>query len=808
MPPPTEPSLPPSRSKLGEYVLGSSPQQRDGIVRLLRVVAIHVCSLLIMYLTSLAGWIPAWQVAVMLAYFPTGWLLFYTLMRSGWSARLADPSLDTAVTMFGMSTVVAIYAMMDVGRGLALQLVCVVLVMHIDRLRLRQALLITFGSVVALIATLGALWWFTPERIDLRIETYNLALAAVLLPIAAFLIGETHRVSTRAMQHSDVLAAALDQLRGQSLQDDATGLPNPRHMTDLMLGEIKRQGRTGHAFCLTGLDAVITGPDLPIETRNDVQRQFAQLAAKFIDPADTLGSWVNGRLLLMQPATRLPSTQDTLSRLRLAVREYGWARIEKGLHVTLSAGSAEHQFTDSLDLTLERVERALQRARLSGHDCSATDPDLPGHDSPPASTGTQAMTAPLQAQPISASPSAPLRQRMRPVMRVAADGIAPPTHDVIQAMPTWLTRGLHCLKDLLLGADPALRERLRLPLAGSLVYALWLILLHTYALPKGMIAPGFARWLTAGDVIGMLAFYPLIRSGWSARRVDPSLILPQVLYGCGICAISFVTTPDFRAVALQVMCFVQLFGMATLTARQTRVMAGATILMQLGALAWVWVAQTGERHILVEAFTVGTSCFIVACISLQSFRFSQIRQQVRREQGALLQAAEHIRGQQLVDAQTGLYNREHMAAQLDREIARHRRTGQGFCIALIGLDPTMRSGGRHGHATANDLLTRFGQIARTQLRQTDLLGHWSDQTFLALLPDTETGNQGVLGLERLRLQVAAQPAPDEAPDSRTTLSCGIAEFRASEPITRLLTRAERGLYTARASGGNRCVVAD
>lgn len=798
--------LPPTRSKLGEYVLGPYPLQRDGISRLLRVVLIHICSLLIMSLTSLAGWIPAWQVAVMSAYFPTGWLVFYTLMRSGWSARLADPSLDTAMTMFGMSTVVAIYAMMDVGRGLALQLVCVVLVMHIDRLRLRQAMLITFGSVAALITTLIALWWFTPDRIDLRIEIYNLALATVLLPIAAFLIGETYRVSTRAMQHSGMLATTLEQLRGQSLQDDITGLPNQRHMTNLMLGEVKRQGRTGQVFCLTCFDAAITGPDQSVETRNEVLRQIAQLAGKFIDPADTLACWSNGRLLLMQPATRLPAMQATIDRLRQAVREYGWARIDKNLRVTLSAGSVEHQFTDSLDVTLERVQRALQRAQQSGLDCSATDPDLPAHRNAPIAANARATTALLQAEPISATPSAPTRQRMRPVMRVAADGGAATAHDPVNAMPAWLMRGLNGLKTLLLGADPALRERLRLPLAGSLVYASWLILLHSYALPKGMVAPGFARWLTTGDLIGMLAFYPLIRSGWSIRWADPSLMLPQMLYGCGICAISFVTTPDFRPVALQVMCFVQLFGMATLTARQTRLMAVSTILMQLGALAWVWVAQTGERHIMIEAFTVSTSCFIVACIGLRSFRFSQVRQQVQQEQGALAQAVERIRSQLFIDALTGLFNHQHMADQLDREIARHRRTGQGFCIALIGLDLAARANVRQ--AAIENLLTRFAQTARNLLRQTDLLGRWSDQTFLALLPDTETGTQGVPGLERLRQHVAAQPAPEAAPDLRATLSCGIAEFRADEPVARLLARAERGLYTARASGGNRCVLAD
>jgi diguanylate cyclase (GGDEF)-like protein len=804
----TEIPLPTPNGTPGDRFFGTNPKQRDGIERLLRVALIHICCISLMGLAGMAGLVPGIRLAYMLGYFAMGWVVFYTLMRSGWSNRLADPSLDTAITVFGMSTVVVAYSLMDIVHGLALQFICIVLVMHIDRLRIRLAILITFGCVATLIAILAAQWWFTPESLNLRIEIYNLALVTLLLPIAVFLINEAHRVSTQAMQHSGTLTDTLNQLREQALQDPTTGLPNRRHMTRLMLQEIKRQGRTGQPFCLTFFEVEWPTSFDPGETqhaaRDEVLRQVAQLASGSIDSADSLACWSRGRLLLMQPVTHLAGAQEVASRVLQAVREHNWARIQRSLNVTLSAGSTEHLFTDSLDVTIERAERALQRARQVGPDRLVTEPDLAQQGAARNSTLRASAPARSAYQPASSTPSTPSRKRMRPVMRVSTEHGTKPGNSPL--VSDWLQRQLHRLKLLVLSTDPTIRDDLRLSLAGSVVYAVWLILLHSYALPNGLIASEFAHWLTVYDLIGMLVFYPLIRSGWSRRWQDGQLALAQMLYGCGACATCYAAAPDLRAESLQIMCFIQLFGMAALTAWQTRVIALSAIAMQCAALAWAYVTRTNEQQALLEVVTVATSCYIVARISLQSYRFSQFREKVHAEQDTLNEAVEQIRNQLMHDPLTGLLNRRYMDELLNQEAARVQRSGRNFCVALIGLDHFESTQGRYAYAASDEMLARFGPTASKVLRETDALARWSQQTFLALLPDTETGPQGVLGLERLRQHIAAQPPTDQG--LRATMSCGIAEYRSGESIARLIERAERGLYTARASGNNRCVLAD
>lgn len=793
----TEPSAPCLSSLLGRRLLGTTVAQQEGVRRLGHLALAQMGYLAVLGLAGYAELVPFKQIGYMLAYCLAGWLALYVLLRSGWYARHADLSLDTAMMLFRVSAIVVAFGVIDMARSLALQLVCLALVSHIDRLRLRQAVLITIGSAVALLAALAALWWLTPERIDLCVEVNNLALVIVLLPVAVFLINEANRVASHATRHSGALSTTLSRLRQEARRDETTGLPNQRHMTELMQSEVLRQSRNGQMFCLTFFDADFAGTAPSPDMRRRVLRTVATLADKVISPADTLAYWSADRFALMQPAMHLPEAQVAVERIRQAVREYPWSRIEKSLSVRLSAGSAAHPFSEPLNTTLEHVEQALRHARERGPDHSATAADRPAPQAVEISRRNHAQTQ-----------SVPTRQPVRPVMRVAPAPGAPAANAVVPPMSALLSRALRSVRDLLLSTTPVVRQHVRLSLAGALVYAVWIAYLRLYALPHGLIAPGFAHWLVAYDLIGMLAFYPLIRGGWTARWRPGQTILVQMLYGCGACAVCYAATPDLRAECLQFMCFIQLFGMAALTARQTRVVAIAAIAMQCGALAWSWVTHANEPSFAIEVLTLGMSSFIVARISQRSFRFAAFRQRVEQEQGALSDAVEQLRGQLIHDPLTGLLTREQLIEHIERDTARHRRSGRGFCVALIGFDQFERRTGRYSYAVNDALLARIGPLASAELRQTDTIGRWTPQTFLVLLPDTATGAQATRGLDRLRQRLTEQLPPESAAHSRLTLSCGVAEFRVDETWLRLIERAERGLYAARASGGNRCVLAD
>jgi hypothetical protein len=71
--------------------------------------------------------------------------------------------------------------------------------------------------------------------------------------------------------------------------------------------------------------------------------------------------------------------------------------------------------------------------------------------------------------------------------------------------------------DLLLGTEPRLRDRALLSLLGSLVYLVWFLVLVTFAIPQQRVSPELGLGSSCLLMVpGMLLFYPLVRSGWTA----------------------------------------------------------------------------------------------------------------------------------------------------------------------------------------------------------------------------------------------------------------------------------------------------
>lgn len=796
-----------------ERLLGPDPRQHEGIRRFARLMLIDAIGLSLLLLCYAADWVPLSRAVWLLLYIPTGWVMFYGLMRSGWSARLRDPSLDTPITAFAMGSALILYATVDSVRAVALQIVCLVLVLHIDRLPLRQAMLVTFGSIGGLIAILASKMVFFSQGLHTPTEIFNLVLAVLLMPIAVLLIFEAHRVSRRALQCSDELQASIEQLRSISLHDTRTGMPNAQHIGQLIRKEIKRLGRHGQPFSLCLLDIDIAAPaDASATLADAVRQQVLHLLKPHIHDADTLALWAPQQLLLLMPATTLAAAQRPIEKLRQRVRRHPWQELAPALSVTLSAGSTECLFTDTLDSALARLDRALQRARQRGVDQHARDPDISADALVDEASGALTpwhLTEHQTASPLGISPATrPVGSRTRPVMRVSTS----PRHPLALAQrehySAWFATLQQALVSLIMSDNAAIRERLRLLFAGAGVYLIWIALMLGYALPHGMISRTTAHIVALYDLLGMVFFYVLQRGAWSLRWGQSQLALPQILYGCVACAICVVGAPEMRPQALQVMSFIQLFGMATLTPTHIRTLTVSTIALQILCAIFLINGSSDSHQLVLDALVLATSSYVVWYIGEQSLRFGKLREQVAREQGSLSDELEHERAVQSHDDATGLFNRQHLTAQLERERARQSRLPQGFCVALIGLDYYARANARYAPADDPALLRHFKQVAQSVLRETDLLGRWTPRECLALLPDTPTGARGVRCLERLREQLAEQAPEGCPPEDRLVLSCGIADHIPGETIEQILERAAQALHTARASGYNRCVLAD
>lgn len=170
--------------------------------------------------------------------------------------------------------------------------------------------------------------------------------------------------------------------------------------------------------------------------------------------------------------------------------------------------------------------------------------------------------------------------------------------------------------------------------------------------------------------------------------------------------------------------------------------------------------------------------------------------------------AEHLRSEEnwaalerlaLTDPLTGLSNRRAGERALEREVARARRAGSPFSLALLDLDHFKDVNDVHGHAAGDDVLCEVSRILTSTFRASDLAVRWGGDEFLVLLPDV-TQDGAVVFAERARLQVESLAFPGVG---RLTMSAGIVEVEPNETPRAAITRADAKLYEAKGEGRNR-----
>ena len=153
--------------------------------------------------------------------------------------------------------------------------------------------------------------------------------------------------------------------------------------------------------------------------------------------------------------------------------------------------------------------------------------------------------------------------------------------------------------------------------------------------------------------------------------------------------------------------------------------------------------------------------------------------------GALVRAEliERLTEQAVTDELTGLSNRRAWYHQLERALARARRTGQPLSILILDLDDFKRINDHHGHNAGDRALMTVTTQWASALRATDLLGRIGGDEFAVILEMTNaTAAHEVIA--RLNRAIA----------DHHTASTGLAVWNGIEDATTLIARADTDMY--------------
>ena len=153
----------------------------------------------------------------------------------------------------------------------------------------------------------------------------------------------------------------------------------------------------------------------------------------------------------------------------------------------------------------------------------------------------------------------------------------------------------------------------------------------------------------------------------------------------------------------------------------------------------------------------------------------------------------------VTDGLTGVRNRRGYDEELDRELARARRTGRPLSLLLLDIDDFSEVNSRFDYPGGDMVLQEFADLLERAARATDTVCRRGGEEFGILLPET-TGDEARLFYVRLRDEVAETGFSNIG---RMTFSAGLVEWRPNETVESLDARVSATVNRAKRAGKDR-----
>lgn len=230
---------------------------------------------------------------------------------------------------------------------------------------------------------------------------------------------------------------------------------------------------------------------------------------------------------------------------------------------------------------------------------------------------------------------------------------------------------------------------------------------------------------------------------------------------------------------------------------------------------WGYVAAAALAVAVLAVFFAGRWPWAVAVLALavSAWGLALVRMLSGRMRGLLHERdharaeASRVKADSERDPLTGALNRGAWRARLERIGEDMRQDRRPMSVLFFDIDLFKLINDSLGHQVGDDCLKAVADTVAAELRGGDILGRLGGEEFAVALPGAKRIHALAVG-ERIRqsVQKHCQVVGEEVVE--LTVSVGAAEYLgADENYDALMDRADRAMYTAKASGRN-MVVAD
>ena len=297
-----------------------------------------------------------------------GLVVMAAMVRSGMTALWRDPALTFPQIMWAISSSAVAYVLAGQAKGVVPGLLAVTLLFAALNLRSKQIITVslyafgTFSCSILFAVNLG-------HGADPEMEIGYAAVLVIMLTGCMLLSLRLFQLRGRLRKQRQELAAALEENRELASRDPLTGLLNRRHMLELLHLEQRRCLRGVRTMLLAQMDIdhfKAINDTYGHGTGDLALQAFADHVRENIRSSDVFSRWGGEEFVLLLSDTHAEGAMQTLQRVRLAVQNAVIAGAPAALKMTVSIGLAEHIPGESIEVTLDRADKALYCAKRAG----------------------------------------------------------------------------------------------------------------------------------------------------------------------------------------------------------------------------------------------------------------------------------------------------------------------------------------------------------------------------------------------------------------------------------------------------------
>ena len=168
-----------------------------------------------------------------------------------------------------------------------------------------------------------------------------------------------------------------------------------------------------------------------------------------------------------------------------------------------------------------------------------------------------------------------------------------------------------------------------------------------------------------------------------------------------------------------------------------------------------------------------------------------------------IERARQLEAQISRDSLTGLLKHASIKEAVAIEVSRARRNDKPATVVMLDIDHFKKVNDNYGHAVGDVVISSVAMLLRQRLRQSDILGRYGGEEFVAILPDCGMAQAKQL-MEGMRERFSELKFSHNGKDFYCTISAGLAETSKHPECDgeALLIRADEALYAAKNGGRN------